>query len=552
VNVLAPAHMDRSFTWDAVKARHLLERAGFGLPPSAAQRLASMSLTEAVNALVDYERYPQNMVEPDWLPEIPDPREERKKLAALSAEARQQMRRERQRQEREALLRLQGWWVDRMLRTERPLEEKMTLFWHGHFAVSAQKVRSTRLHYELNQIFRTHATGNFGHLVRAVGKSPAMLEYLDNRLNRKGHPNENWARELFELFTLGIGHYTENDIKEAARAFTGWTARGGSFVYDARQHDDGEKVIFGRVGRFDGDQVIDLVLQQPACAEFICRKLWVFFVSENPDPEAVKELAKTFRDSGYELKPVLRQMFMSRAFYSPEVMGSQIKSPAFFVTNAVGKLGVNPDERMPLVLLAMKAMGQELFVPPNVKGWEGGRAWISTNSLLTRSSFTGYLVAGVSPSFGGEGKARLKTLSSPPPSSASPFASPMMSDTPSMMSQDVLGSSDSMPLRDEDVREFLLALAEDNRSSRQRFRTWFNASEFFAPYESWSVEQVVDTLAAYFLSVPLKRSRRNILLEALCEKVARKDKPLLLRDIPEDNRRGMLYLLLSSAEYQLC
>jgi len=209
----------------------------------------------------------------------------------------------------------------------------MTLFWHSHFAVSAQKVRSARLNYQLNATLRRHATGNFRTLLQEVAKTPAMLEYLDNRQNVKGNPNENWAREFFELFTLGIGNYSENDIKEAARAFTGWTARGEQSVFVARRHDDGVKTLFGRTGRFTADDVIDLTLAQPACAEFICAKLWRFFAYENPDPEVVRGLADTFRQSDYELKPVLKQIFSCQAFYSERATATQINRRCSFLRN---------------------------------------------------------------------------------------------------------------------------------------------------------------------------------------------------------------------------
>ncbi|GIX43758.1 MAG: hypothetical protein KatS3mg130_0166 [Candidatus Sumerlaea sp.] len=274
---LANAFRQKGFRWDTQKARHLLNRAGFGIPPSAVRRLASFPPEEAVRSFLDYERFPEPNTPPDWLPEALDFPTLRARTQGMTEEQRQQFRRERERANRDALLRLQRWWFDRICRTQRPLEEKMTLFWHSHFAVSAQKVRSARLNYQLNATLRRHATGNYRTLLQEVSKSPAMLEYLDNRQNVKGNPNENWAREFFELFTLGIGNYTESDIKEAARAFTGWTARGELPVFVARRHDDGIKTIFGRTGRFSGDDVIDLTLAQPACAEFICAKLWRFF-----------------------------------------------------------------------------------------------------------------------------------------------------------------------------------------------------------------------------------------------------------------------------------
>lgn len=552
MNLLAPAFEDPTFRWDERKARHLVERGGFGLPPSAARRLAAMPMREAINALVDYERYPDRLAAPDWLPEERDMRAERERLRGLSEEERRRQFRERQRAEREAMVRLQRWWLDRMLRTERPLEEKMTLFWHGHFAVSAQKVRSSRFNYELNEIFRRHATGNFGQLLRAVGKSPAMLDYLDNRTSKKTHPNENWARELFELFALGEGHYTERDIKEAARAFTGWTVRGGKFAYAAAWHDDGIKTIFGRQGRFDGDAVIDLVLEQPSCAEHICAKLWRFFAYEDPEPEVVSGLARTLRESRYELKPVLRQMFSSKAFYSERSLGSQIKSPTQFLVEALGQLGAEVPERPPVAQLALRAMGQDLFYPPNVKGWDGGRAWVSTNSVLVRCQLMAYLLTGQAPSLGGggrgQGRAERRILAASVPGEEPAM---MMAGKRGELDGDTT-SQDAMPA-DNAVRAFLLALAglggDETTVGR---RAPFDAASFFAPYLDWTPEQVVETLAQYFLAVPLSARQKAVLTETLQRGAPHSGERLVLRAIPEADRVAMLYLLLSTAEYNLC
>jgi hypothetical protein len=548
MDLLAPATSDPHFRWDKTKARHLVERAGFGVPPSAWDRLAAIPLAQAVDTLVNYQRYPDPYPEPDWLPPPLNQREERLKLQQLPPDERRKAQQERQRAERQALMRLQQWWLDRMRTTPRPLQEKMTLFWHGHFAVSAQKVRQARLNYELNQIFREHATGNFGQLVRAVGKSPAMLEYLDQRQSRKEHPNENWARELFELFTLGVGNYTERDIKEAARAFTGWTSRDGRFVFNARIHDDGRKVIFDRVGNFDGDAVIDLVLKHPACAEFICRKLWTFFAYENPEDDIVKGLSKTLRDSNYEIAPVLRQMFLSRAFYSDKCVGVQIKSPVQYAVELVGQLGVEEERSTRLLPVATAAMGQELFYPPNVKGWDGGRAWITTNSVFVRASLARYLVTGEVPDLPGRGRRAVAQ-----PAEAPGMRPAMMRESMDAAGVAPLSSQDAMS-DDDKIEGFILALAGVKAGAHaRRPQAPFDAEKFFAAYGDWKVEDLVHALSSYFLAVPLTEKQCEVLDQVVkLHTSPRQGGAVHVRDLSEETLRALVYLLVTSAEYQLC
>ena len=212
--------------------------------------------------------------------------------------------------------RLALWWAERMLVTRRPLEEKLTLFWHGHFATGNTKVRDTRMMLRQNEMLRANAAGNFRDLLVGILTDPAMLVYLDNGENRKGHPNENFGRELLELFTMGVGNYTEQDIREAARAFTGWTNDVLEFRFDPATHDDGEKTFLGQTGAFNGDDIIDIILATPVTADYISAKLYRFFVREELDENTRVSLGATFRDAEYELKPLLRRVFLSRDFYS--------------------------------------------------------------------------------------------------------------------------------------------------------------------------------------------------------------------------------------------
>jgi hypothetical protein len=384
--------------WTPDFARHLLNRAGFGIPAREAERLAGPGPEAAVARFVDFEKTKDPFGEPDFLPEPLDFAEFRRKVQGMAEEERRRFVNERQIEERKAVFALQDWWLDRMLTTLRPLQDKLALFWHGHFATSAQKVRPARFNWQLWRILREGAAGNFRELVRAVGKSSAMLEYLDNQQNRKGRPNENWAREVLELFTMGRGNYTENDIKEAARAFTGWTHVDERFWFNGRAHDDGAKTIFGKTAAYDGDQVVDLIAAQPPTSRFVARKLWEFFAYESPEEEIVDGLAGTLSDAGLELKPLLRRMFLSRAFYSERAVGTQVKSPVQLLLGLLDGLGVPlGEESGRFVRLVLTGLGQELFFPPNVKGWPGNRAWIDTNTLLLRMNLAGILVNGLDP-----------------------------------------------------------------------------------------------------------------------------------------------------------
>src|SRR4029077_8097885 len=211
--------------------------------------------------------------------------------------------------------RLGLWWSRQMLTTRRPLEEKLTLFWHGHFASGENKVRDYRMMLRQNTMFRAHASGNLHDLLLGILKDPAMLVYLDNGENVKKHPNENFGRELLELFSMGVGHYTERDVREAARSFTGWTNDVLAFKFDAAQHDFGEKAFLGRTGPLDGGDVIDTILKQPVTADYMSAKLYRYFVRDDINGAVRAELGRTFRDSGYEIKPLLKRIFLSKDFY---------------------------------------------------------------------------------------------------------------------------------------------------------------------------------------------------------------------------------------------
>lgn len=279
----------------------------------------------------------------------------------------------------------QAWWVFRMLSTRTPLREKLTLFWHGHFATSVAKVGTTELMLQQVESLRKLAWGNFRDLVLAVARDPAMLVWLDGESSSKEHPNENFARELMELFTCGIGNYTEQDVLEAARAFTGWHRNGLQFTFNAEAHDGGVKTLFGRRGRFGGEDVIELLLAKPATSEFLAHKLLRYFASPNPSSEIVAEAAQLFDQTQLNVKLFLRELFLSKYFYSEECYRSRIASPLEFVVGLLRTL----DVRQPAsdVVGQIATMGQSLFAPPNVKGWDGEEKWINSTTLAARLSY---------------------------------------------------------------------------------------------------------------------------------------------------------------------
>ena len=287
---------------------------------------------------------------------------------------------------------LKSWWLYRMLNSANPLVEKMALMWHSHFATSNAKVNSVPHMAAQNDLIRAHATGSFRKLLHGMARDVAMLVWLDGTANRKRQPNENFAREVMELFSLDVGHYTERDIKEAARAFSGWQVREGKFWFNPLQHDAGNKTVFGKTGDFDGDQIVDLCLAQDACPRFLAYKILRAFVVGSPEAGLVDALAQRIRFHDFEMAPVLRELFGSEAFFSSESRNALIKSPVELVLGAQHSLESHPNLAAAVPLLA--SLGQDIFEPPTVKGWDGGRLWISSTSMLQRANFAAELATG--------------------------------------------------------------------------------------------------------------------------------------------------------------
>ncbi|MCC6419850.1 MAG: DUF1800 domain-containing protein [Gemmataceae bacterium] len=384
---LKPLHPD---AWDLARARHLLARAGFGGTPEEVAQLHALGLHLAVDYLIDYQKQPALQLPFDAaLPERPLPDEKyRTKQELQVLEAR------RRGADNQQMQRLRQWWLQRMLQTARPLQEKLALFWHGHFATQQSTVQSSYAMYRQNELFREHAAGNFAALLQGIIHDPAMLRYLDNNTNLKGKPNENLAREIMELFSMGEGQgYTEKDIMEGARALTGYTFEpyASQFRFLARHHDGRPKTIFGKTGMWNGEDFVDLILQQPATARFIAGKLFAYFAYEKPSQEVAERLGNVLRRCDYELTPLLRNLFLSEEFYSARAIGTQIKSPVQLVVGMHRELG-QKDVATQVLFFQLAQMGQDLFEPPNVRGWEGGRMWINTNVLVTRYNTIANLV----------------------------------------------------------------------------------------------------------------------------------------------------------------
>lgn len=393
MNVLIPL---ASSKWNESTAAHLLNRAAFGGTPAEIEAAKRKGLALAVRDLVDLTGDAADLPTPPWA----HPRNIREQRMEIKSEKdagenfKEKARAVRM-MEADNILDLRRWWLDRMMNGPAPLLEKMTLFWHGHFATSVQKVKDPYWLWLQNDTLRRNALGNFGALVKKISRDPAMMIYLDLQQSRREHPNENWARELMELFTVGIGNYSEDDIRASARAFTGYRIdlTTQQFRFMPMQQDVAPKTFMGRTGPLNGDDIVNILVAKPACAQFIGRKLWRFFVEDEPSTSIVDAVAASLHEHNFEMRPVLREIFTSAEFYSDRVMHAQIKSPVQYIVQTSKLLEASLPS--PIVAQnAMRQMGQILFAPPNVKGWDGGKAWISTSTLLFRYNFANYLING--------------------------------------------------------------------------------------------------------------------------------------------------------------
>ena len=394
-------------------AAHLLRRAGFGGSPEEIRAAATRGLAQTTDDLLHPERTPDPINDADIL----------RRLSSLIPDERKT---NKNGTEYLPLQVVKMWWTHRMIASPHPLVEKMTLFWHGHFTSKLANKQGDDM-LRQNQMLRSNALGNFRTLTLAVSRDPAMLRFLNGNQNFKAHPNENYGRELMELYTCGIGNYTEDDVKAAARAFSGWNLRGDGFRFNALQHDNSPKTFMGKTGNWNGDDIVDMLVAHPATSKRLCTQLFSYFAYTDPEPAVLNSLIQTYYGSGYDIRAVVGAILRSQAFYSDKARYALIKTPAQYVIGTVKMLGLaqtldvqpaditpandmaaNPGAAQPdatpaqrrkgqklgsLAFLpnAMRQMGQDLLEPPSVKGWDGNEAWINSTTLLARISFANVL-----------------------------------------------------------------------------------------------------------------------------------------------------------------
>ena len=564
--------------WSYDRAEHLLGRAGFSGTPEDVRRLADLTPQEAVGALVDYDEIPNGHLEPfehsgfwdETLTRFPPSRPAATDRALARGESMgirvkpEFVNRHMQpvsdrffywlRASALETRRVGYWWAERMLDTNRPLQEKMALFWHGHFATAQNKVRDYRKMLLQVETFERHAAGNFGELLVAVAQDPGMLYYLDAGVNVKGAANENFAREVMELFTMGVGNYTERDVREAARAFTGWNFLNLDFVVNEEQHDDGPKTFLGRTGHFDGVDVLRIILEHPATAEYIASKIYRFFVREDPSPALQAELGAVLRDAGYELRPLLRTLFLSRDFYSEASYGAHVKGPVEHVIAMLKQLGAPDVPGVPDFNRTTIALGQHLLNPPSVAGWAQGRSWITPALLQERGNVAfDYLFPDVidfrDPNFlspGGDGLVgeRLR--------SGYDFGAAIAIDgDPERMTAFDLSALERDELFNTRVSGYR-AWAEAVRKliPTPRGAARFDMTRMVLDSGAATTGEAVDHLLGRFLRMPVASGLRDALVELLENELGTADLQRA-RTYLEDPLRMVTHVIMSTPEYQI-
>jgi len=351
--------------------QHLYWRGAFGLNIQDFNKLHHKNKKQLVNSLFETSKNttPLKVASFNDIKQYKD-------FRSLSVEQRRKL----QKENRNKIIDFNIAWVDRLFNPNEVLRERMTLFWANHFVCKAQNIFHIQ---QFNHILRKNALGNFGDFVKEVSKSASMIKYLNAKQNKKQSPNENFARELMELFTLGVGNYSEKDIKESAKAFTGWNHKlNGDFILKTKQHDFGEKEFFNKKGKFTGEEIIDIILQQKQCATFICEKIYSYFVNTNINSSHIKEMVEVFYPN-YNIETLMRFVFMSKWFYNKKNIGTKIKSPIDLLVGINNTVPYKFKSNKQLVYL-QKRLGQQLLNPINVAGWEGGQSWIDTNTLMLR------------------------------------------------------------------------------------------------------------------------------------------------------------------------
>ncbi len=571
--------------WSYQRAAHLLERAGFGGTPAEIKKLAAMTPQEAVDHLVDFQKV-TNVTLPEfehsgiWKGMFPG-KDEHLSFDAIMKKAGRtgEHMGVKAGKDRSKPLWLQPindlcqynmavsawewdraeiWLANRALLTKRPLEEKLALFWHGHIAIENFKIEDYRLMLQQFKLFRKHANGNFGELLKGINRDPGMLIYLDGRFNDKTDTNENYAREIFELFGLGVGNYTEQDIKEAARALTGWKVYGLKPWFNQVDFDDGKKTILGKTGNFNDEDVVDIILDQPACAQFISSKLYRFFVRKDLSEPVSEELATLLREKDYEIKPLLKNIFLSRDFYSPDSYARQIKSPVQFMVSSYRKMGLRETPGIPYFPRVIEHLGQAVGDPPNVAGWagdkDGGISWLNPSTLFQRGNLMRHLLlpktAGrrywqiFSPPnkevamkvlASGKGTEEIMRMKGKGGKSMSPSAKRLLK---SQAASNTLGVYNAYVMINERVKDVPMTGAEIDLTTMLKKAGVINAID------------AVDYLELRFLRMRLTDSDRNAVTRFLVERLGlgRID---FSRDRLNTDLKEALQIILSLPEYQL-
>jgi hypothetical protein len=565
--------------WDRARAKHLLNRAGFGGTPEDIDRLATLTPVEAVRRIIDYERvengdlpaFEHSGVYDPTLKVFPPSRPATTRKAETTGEAigvRVKPGGSRRMQPvvdrfffwlRATALetrRIAAWWADRMVSTDRPLQEKMALFWHGHFATGADKVRDYRKMLVQLELFHQKGTGNFRELLIAVAQDPAMLVFLDAGQNVKGAPNENFGREVMELFTMGVGNYSEHDIREAARAFTGWTNDDLRFKLDEAKHDTGEKEFLGRRGNFDGVDILNIILDQKVTANFIAGKIYRYFARDDLSPVLQERLGAVLRENDYELRPLLRTIFLSRDFYSEPSVGTRIKGPVDLIVSMCRELGLKRLPGVPDFNSSCGELGQVLLNPPTVAGWAQGRSWITPGMLLARGNLARQML--------------LPDMIN--------FTDPNLDPGPQIREVNnrilrgmsvTAATSEENPgtgMADERAMANVLADEEDFNTRYGSLNGWreavrkvkptlrvpaqFNLSNLVLSAQPRTTTEVVDLMLGRFLSMPLAEKSRLALIGFLDSELGTSDIGRA-ETYMEEPLRLLVHLIMSTPEYQL-
>lgn len=533
---------ENSIPWTAETVEHLYNRAGFGARPQQIRRALKRTPEEVVEKLlnggkrVEPPHYTQGTLEDLKAAKGLEGREKRRVKAVASRDNRAQL---------DAYT---DWWLTRMVQHDDPLRDRMTLFWHGLFATAHSSVKRSYDMIEQHRMLRSGALGNYGELLQGIVKDPAMIYYLDNHKNKKSAPNENLARELLELFSLGEGHYSEADIKEVARALTGeFRDKIGNYRFSAKDHDKGRKTVLGESGRFRAKDVVDVLLRQTACSRYVAGRILLFMEGVEPDELRLTEYAAFLKRHEYSLKPFLRKLLLDPRFYSEDVIAARVAGPVDYLVGVTRRLAINVDPQF--IHIASTELGQQLFNPPSVKGWDEGEAWIHTGSLLARGNTIGLMLNTIDlqETFRPLGKQRDPLVKPGEEQPEEPSMDGMSMGDSSMM--DSSASEDD--LRDNLPKELAVLV----RALGKSYRPSLNLTYRLKRLKTVSDEQVVNSMLDSLLAIdPPTETRARILQYFTGERVAANlPEEDFLKDsaLAEVILRRLAHLILSLPEAQL-